>query len=314
MKLNNVWLAVFCALAIGSCKKDDEGETFVSEKLSDVVVEDEATIQAYLETHFYNYEDFENPPANFNNKIILDTIAGVNADKTPLSDQVTAATVSVSSENFGLEDGETIEHTYYYVVAREGGGDLAKATDSVYLKYQGELLTGVSFDATPSYLWQYLPFTIRGYSEGVSKLRTGSEIIVNSDGTTSIADSGIGLIIMPSGMGYFNTGGSTGALPLYAPLLFKLEAALYVPDTDYDGDGIPSYMEDLNGDGNLNNDNTDAAAEVKAFSAAFANHNDPDDDNDGIPTREEIVIDENGVITFPDTDGDGVPDYLDADS
>ncbi len=41
---------------------------------------------------------------------------------------------------------------------------------------------------------------------------------------------------------------------------------------------------------------------------------DPDDDGDGRPTRDEIIINEYGTITFPDTDGDGIPDHLDADS
>ncbi len=50
-----------------------------------------------------------------------------------------------------------------------------------------------------------------------------------------------------------------------------------------------------------------------AFSKPLANHADSDDDNDGIPTLEEIIINEDGSITFPDTDGDGIPDYLDKD-
>ena len=32
------------------------------------------------------------------------------------------------------------------------------------------------------------------------------------------------------------------------------------------------------------------------------------------PPRMKLVIDAEGNVTFPDTDGDGVPDYLDPDS
>ena len=45
-----------------------------------------------------------------------------------------------------------------------------------------------------------------------------------------------------------------------------------------------------------------------------SNYVDPDDDGDGRPTEDEIEINEDGTITFPDTDGDGVVDYLDSDS
>ena len=63
----------------------------------------------------------------------------------------------------------------------------------------------------------------------------------------------------------------------------------------------------------MGNDNTDADEEASSFQQSLANHADSDDDNDGIPTIEEIVINADGSITFPDTDGDGIPDYLDKD-
>jgi hypothetical protein len=74
-------------------------------------------------------------------------------------------------------------------------------------------------------------------------------------------------------------------------------------------------MEDLNNDGDVTNDNTDLEEEQRVGSPAFPNHIDPDDDNDGTPTRDEIS-DEDGniIIPYPDTDGDGTPDYLDIDS
>ena len=44
------------------------------------------------------------------------------------------------------------------------------------------------------------------------------------------------------------------------------------------------------------------------------NYSDADDDGDGRPTSDEIVVNADGSITFPDEDNDGTPDYLDSDS
>ncbi len=96
-------------------------------------------------------------------------------------------------------------------------------------------------------------------------------------------------------------------------------------DTDSDNDGIPDTIEDTNGDGDPNNDDQDGDG--------VPNYLDLDSDNDGILDLYEsgLTLDDinnnggndNGVlngqnpvsITTPrDTDGDGVPDYLDLDS
>ena len=47
----------------------------------------------------------------------------------------------------------------------------------------------------------------------------------------------------------------------------------------------------------------------------FPNHNDTDDDQDGIPTIDEIDLDANGkFVGFRDSDGDGIQDHLDNDN
>lgn len=299
-----------------SCSNDDSNnfEVVPPRRLSEVVDEDAAALQEYLQTHFYNYEDFENPPPGFDFRIVLDTIAGENADKIALINrpELESLTLSVSSEDFNLDDGETIDHTMYYLKARDGVGDIPTTADSTFVRYEGSLLNSNIFDATATHTWQYLPFFLRGYREAVSKFRTGDGIVVNPDGTTEISNAGIGLMFLPSGLAYFNA--FVPGVPQYSPLIFKVEVGLYVENTDYDNDGIPSIMEDLDGDGDVTNDNSDAEQERATGALTLANHLDSDDDQDGTPTRDEIIIDEQGNITFPDSDGDGIPDYLDRDN
>ncbi len=317
MNINRILFLFLLVTSVWSCKKDDGGVDVITippRSLSEVALENDAEIQEYLSTHFYNYEEFASPPADFDYKIVIDTLVGDDADKTPMIDQVSSETLEVSSDEFELNDDETAMHTVYYLSAREGAGESPTVADSTFLRYEGTFLNGDLFDGITTYSWQYLPFFLRGYSIGVSKFKAGDDIIINNDGTSSISNNGIGLIIIPSGLAYFNGSGSNGSIPAYSNLIFKIDTGLFVEDTDWDGDGIPSILEDLDGDGNLNSDNTDRKQEEDLFSPAFPNHTDTDDDNDGILTRDEIEIDSNGNITFPDSDGDGTPDYLDNDN
>jgi hypothetical protein len=78
-----------------------------------------------------------------------------------------------------------------------------------------------------------------------------------------------------------------------------------VNDLDHDNDGIPSWMEDLNGNGYLLDDDTDGDG--------VPNYIDNDDDGDGVLTIDEIIVHPDGTIEFPDYNNDGTPDYLDPD-
>jgi hypothetical protein len=217
----------------------------------------------------------------------------------------------VTSEYHGIESDEVVDFTYYYIIAREGAGASPTVADSTLVKYKGQLLDGRVFDQSSHYLWQYLPMTIRGYFDGMTQLKSGTTVVENGDGTSTYSDSGIGLFVFPSALAYYSQ--SKGIIGQYDNLVFTLELGNFVPDTDYDRDGVPSILEDLNGDGILSNDNTDEEEELKSYTPYTANHIDTDDDNDGIPTKDEIVINPDGTISFPDTDGDGIPDYLDKD-
>ena len=70
-----------------------------------------------------------------------------------------------------------------------------------------------------------------------------------------------------------------------------------------DNDGIPRNQEDLNGNGNLFDDDSDGDG--------IPNFIDTDDDNDNVPTSVEII--NNDGDELPDNDEDDTPDYLDPD-
>src|SRR5690606_18119517 len=74
-----------------------------------------------------------------------------------------------------------------------------------------------------------------------------------------------------------------------------------------DNDGIPAHLEDINGNGKLDDDDTDGDG--------IPNYLDVDDDGDNVLTKDENP-DPNGdgiLDDAQDTDDDGIPDYLDSD-
>ena len=299
-----------------SCGNDDDGlggEVVPPRLLSEVAPEDEAEIQEFLETHFYNYEEFEAMAPGFDYRVRIDTIAGENANKTSLadSDKLMSAIINISSTDFGLDEGEVdIPHRYYYLLAREGGGVAPTIADSTYVSYEGVNLDGSAFDsALGAGRWFDLqgtltvPGSIRGFKEGISKFKSGTGVIEMEDGTFMIENFGSGLIIMPSGLAYFN---GTQPGESYAPIIFNINL-LEVETSDHDRDGVPSIEEDRDNDENLFNDDTDGDG--------LPDYLDVDDDNDGTFTIDEVTDDDGNVILpYPDTDGDGTPDYLDPDN
>lgn len=77
--------------------------------------------------------------------------------------------------------------------------------------------------------------------------------------------------------------------------------------TEDDNDGIPAELEDLNGNGDLEDDDTDGDG--------IPNYLDQDDDGDNVFTVTENpdYTEADGLANAQDTDGDNIPDYLDTD-
>ncbi len=100
-------------------------------------------------------------------------------------------------------------------------------------------------------------------------------------------------------------------------------------DLDDDGDGIDTPDEDIDGDGDPTNDDTDEDG-TPDYLDPDSNPNDKDTDGDGVPDRVDLDDDNDGILdtvedpntdgdndplTNPlDSDGDTIPNHLDIDS
>lgn len=302
-------LVAIGATLFSACGNDDGGDsTFIPARDRAVeVVDSTMEIEEYLETHFYNYEEFASPPTDFDFKIKFDTIAGDNFDKIALINQVEFKMVQDRLD-------EDVQYKLYYLNAIQGEGDSPNFPDIARINYEGSYVSNednqegiMLFDSSVIPVQFDLTQIVNGLQDALVEFNAGTGFIINAEGTVEYENFGVGAVFMQSGLGYYVSPpqGSPVTIPLYSQLIFTFQ--LFETEVgDQDNDGIPSTMEDLNNNGLEEDDNTDGDN--------LPNFVDADDDNDGRPTIDEIIINSDGSITFPDTDSDGIVDYLDADS
>ncbi|WP_247653552.1 FKBP-type peptidyl-prolyl cis-trans isomerase [Flavobacterium sp. CS20] len=296
----------FSLLLFNSCGSDDGGGSSSNIQLRDpeeVKVENQIEIENFLETHFFEFVD---NPQNPNFQIVVfDTIAGENIDKTPIIESE-----FLNSKQITQQD---VEYTLYYLLKREGNLNERhpKFADSTLVTFQGITIENEVFDTNPNPTWFDLPQTVRGFYELLPELRGSSGFVENNDGTVSFNDDfGIGVVFVPSGLGFFASPPIASPIKQYQPIIFSVQ--LYKSKlTDHDQDGIPSYLEDLNNNRRVNDirDGDDIGDDTDGD--GIPNYADRNDDGDSKLTIDEIIINEDGTIDFPDSNANGIPDYLD---
>lgn len=321
-------------LVLWSCgDNEDDGTIIVEENdRTEQQVIDGALLLEYLNTHYYNSSAFISNP----NPKIADLIISELPEDGVLPNP-SENTLLIDAVEYRTTDYLDVEYDYYILKLNEGGGnDSPNFPDKIRLNYNGSLEDGDVFDSTSNPTDFELLSLIQGWNRVLPEFNTAENFSVNSDNTVDYFNHGAGVMFLPSGLGYY--AGTVAGIPAYSNLIFKFE--LYqIEQNDHDADGIPSYMEDLSDDFDLINDDTD--------NDQFPNYLDVDDDGDGTLTRDEviettyneptrqaildlplasnevltlIVEEEDGTftgttITFPDTNGNGIPNYLDeADS
>lgn len=302
MKKSKYFILSFILFVVFTqCNSDDDSVVRAPTRdLEEVKEENKEEIINFLQSHYISFEEnLEN--SNFQ-KIHFKPIDEIDANNPP-EDATPIIESNYIRQKTLTQQG--LEYEVYYLVFREGGSDQIQPTfaDSTLVTYEGSTIRNTIFDGSTTPIWFDLTQTIRGFSVGITDLRGASSFNSNNDGTVSFSDDfGIGAVFIPSGLGYFAAPPPTSGIRPYEPIYFTYQ--LYRARlTDHDRDGIPSYMEDVNGTGRLDDVDTDGNG--------IPNFLDADDDGDGIPTRDEIIIEEDGTIIFPDSNGNGIPDYLD---
>lgn len=269
--------AFLALLVVVSCKKD---EYVPFDYVGQEVLDDAALIE-YMQNHYFDEVD--------------DEIKLIDNGQESFFEQV----------EIEIVNSNNIDYKLYYIVKKQGVGYQPLKVDKVMSTYKGELLNGYVFDSRESITvgnpWFSLESVIKGWQYGFVHFKGGVNVSL-PDAPLKFENFSSGFLFIPSGLGYNNT--PSGAIPPNSPLIFTIDLQ-YAAPVDHDKDLVFSYLEDLNGNGEVLDDDTDGDG--------IPDYADQDDDGDGVLTRDED-IDGDLDPTNDDTDGDGIPNYLDSDS
>tara|TARA_R110000787_G_scaffold263713_2_gene369554 strand:+ start:2376 stop:3272 length:897 start_codon:yes stop_codon:yes gene_type:complete len=249
---------------------------------------DSDSLVDFLETHYYNDA--------------IDSVKPLVSGATALIDD-SRLTMQAVIEN-------EIDYTLYYFTNSVGSPvpdkGFPSVMDSILVKYKGQYLFNtedlIDFDeASVSPVWLTLNGVIRGWTYGFPNFKGGENITIPGNGPITYINGGKGILFMPSGLGYRNTG--TLGIPGNVQLMFYIELYDLVQDTDHDNDSVASILEDPDGDGDPRNDDTDEDN--------IPNYFDFDDDGDGVLTKDEDLNgDGDPTNDFNDPNNPTLPDYL----
>ena len=311
------FLSLSLTFLLFSCPPDESDLVTIPEvdrTIQQVV--DDSILNNYLETHYYNAGELSQMASFTINDITISALPESGVLPNPdinnmlIDDIITGTTVHLDAE-----------YDYYYLNLNQGGGEESPFfSDKVRVNYEGNLLDGEVFDNTFSPVVFDLTAVVAGWGRVIPEFNVAEDFILNSDGTVNYTNPGIGVMFIPSGLAYYSS--AAGTIPVYSCLIFKF-SCFQMETNDHDLDNVPSYIEDINGNLDLTDDDSD--------DDTFYDFIDSDDDNDGTLTIDEdlepdsdLSVDRDGDgdatndigdgdPTNDDTDGDGIPNYLDED-
>jgi FKBP-type peptidyl-prolyl cis-trans isomerase FkpA len=300
-KFKYYFILLLAGISLVSCNKSGDDDV-VTVPLRDYAVQykaDNDSIVKYLKTNYIEVT------ADFDAKITKIPAGGT---QTSIWDQTT---YTLKTRPVYSND---ITYNVYYLILRQGTGSNPTNTDKIVASYSGNLLNGTVFDSSYGYPGTYNLFpyanektVIEGWSEIFPQFKAGTSTTDPTSGVVSYSDYGAGVMFLPSGLAYYGDGSTSGTIPAYAPVVFSFKLFdLQRMDNEYNissttggrifqGDGVPDYREDINGDGYLYDfrdktkyPNPPASLIDDTDGDGIADFVDFDDDGDGFTTRFEI--------------------------
>ena len=285
-----LYILLITILLLGfSCGDDDDDgivEVPEADRTEQQVIDNDSLV-SFLQSHYVDESLLTNNPTILFNEIEINQLP--EDGELPNPDQNSLLIDMVETLTTTYFD---VEYEYYILKINQGGSENSpNFSDKVRVSYEGTLMDDTVFDSSSTPVDFDLTSTIAGWGRVLPEYNNAEDFIVNSDGTVTYNNPGIGIMFLPSGLGYYSA--AAGTVPVYSNLIFKFKV-FQSEVNDHDFDNVPSHLEDLNGDYDLTNDDTD--------DDTFADFVDSDDDNDGTLTIDEDLEPDSDLTV--DRDGD----------
>ncbi len=302
-KFKYYFILLITTVSLFSCSKDDAAEIEPPRDYAVQLATDLTDIEEYLKTYSITVL---NHPGFADDQDVTFTKIPTGGTAPSIYSYLNSATFpKLLMKKVKLHD---ITYDLYYLVLREGVGEKPSNVDGVLAAYKGDYLdrqtvsevtalTATQFEEVKN-PQQFLSLfsTITGWGETFPEFKVGT-YSSNADGTVSYNDFGAGIMFIPSGLGYYNSG--SASIPAYAPLVFSFKL-FAISRLDSDNDGIMNFQEDVNGDGYMRILATGVVNPDDTDGDGIPNFLDADDDGDGISTKTEITGANGVLIPFAD--------------
>ncbi len=274
-RFKNVLLIAILSVVVFSCKKDDDDANITPPRdRTEQYNADRDSIQKYFETHYMTVD------ADMN--VMIAEIPEENsAEYTSIKDQTDYPLQFIEVKNDArvtyLKGGridDPVSYKLYYILLNEGGGQSPTTIDSSFVDYRGWNFNNVEFDRTSSPVWTSFPSSTNEFISGFR------QILPKLKTPEMITPNEDGTVT------YTNYGNCVVFIPS-GLAYFNLSRGI----------NIPAY--------------SNLAFQIKLKGLRYNDH-----DRDKILSKDEIYnpTGDSDIGYFnQDTDGDGIPDFLDTD-
>jgi hypothetical protein len=275
-KLKNVLLIAVLSPIFFSCKPDDDNATIVPPKDRALqYLEDAELIETYLLEHYMTVDADMNVTIN---KIPQENSSGYisikNQTDYPLQYIEDVYNDSRVSLLKGGRTSDSVKYKLYYILLNEGGGQRPTTVDSSFVDYRGWNLSNAQFDQTSFPVWTSYPSSVNEFISGFR------QILPTMKTPQTVTPNEDGTI------SYTNYGNCVVFIPS-GLAYFNLSR----------GANIPPY--------------SNLVFQIKLKGIRYNDH-----DRDKILSKDEFYNPEGETdigLFNQDSDGDGIPDFLDAD-
>lgn len=217
LKLNIILISIlFVGFSCGDDGADNVIEVPEADRTEQQVIDNDSLV-GYLQTHYVNESIL------INNQSILFNDFEINElpedGNLPDPDQNTLLIDLVETFTTTYFD---VEYEYYILKVNQGGSDNSpNFSDKVRVSYEGTLMDNTVFDSSITPVDFDLTSTIAGWGRVLPEFNNAEDFIINSDGTVTYNNPGIGIMFLPSGLGYYSA--AAGSVPLYSNLILNLK-------------------------------------------------------------------------------------------